>query len=221
MDKLKNLEQLISMMKVGMNDTIICTNYLEDFLKDNHYDKSFLEQDEFEWKLKPESLKLVNFWKRIIVKTMFSNIEGVLFAMKRLILEDIEGKHGFTITSDVLEEFHTKSKLSINDIIKLQEYKLVGPDEINLEEIPVFIPILENIRFTLSKYALVRTNNHKTNFDCKGWDCFKISVEIRNRITHPKDSEDLNISNKEFKVIQDAQAWFWEILKELQKNEIN
>lgn len=68
---------------------------------------------------------------------------------------------------------------------------------------------------TLSTYRLLARVIRKDHpefipdFDGEGWERVKAAVEVRNRITHPKSVEDLNVSLED---IQNASgAFFWTV----------
>ena len=60
-----------------------------------------------------------------------------------------------------------------------------------------------------------------TNLKEDDWEKFRLSIEIRNRITHPKHSSDLLISEDEIETVMQAHDWFFKVFNDLQKNEIN
>lgn len=43
------------------------------------------------------------------------------------------------------------------------------------------------------------------------WDHFGKSIEIRNRITHPKSSNDFRISDEDLQNIREVSSWFWDV----------
>ena len=77
---------------------------------------------------------------------------------------------------------------------------------------PKFIPIDRNLRFAISMYVRGRGGNSTLELGDGGWEAFKQSIQIRNRITHPKGSEELEISNAELKAVRTAFVWFTETL---------
>ncbi len=208
MDTIKNLEQLSLMLKGSYQDIKSCEKDLQELENQNHQVE---EKD---------SLK--NFRKRNYVRTVFAYIDGVLFAMKRIILEDISFKTNIvkeTNSGFVIEE--NESKLTPEDIIYLQEYKLEGPNVDNLKEVSMTKSFKANIKFTFRSYEKTRIENYETNFGCKEWKNFQDCIEIRNRITHPKKSQDLEITDAEFNNVKNSYEWFYKILSDLQKQEYN
>lgn len=205
MDEMEKLDQLIDMLGASIYDVSSCEEDLKYLDEDSlvrypDYNKTDLSS---EGKKMLDSIKLdyLNFRRRNYVKTVFSSIEGILFAMKRILLNHSEN-------------------LSDEEIIKLQEYKLVGPTESKLKKEMHFLRANENVKFVIRTYEKVKTNGMVTNFKCKDWEEFVKSISIRNRITHPKNSNDLLITENEMKIVMQAHDWFFKVLNELEKNEI-
>jgi hypothetical protein len=57
--------------------------------------------------------------------------------------------------------------LSDEEIIKLQEYKLVGPNENKLKKNIQFLNIDENVKFVIRTYEKIKTNGIVTNLNSK------------------------------------------------------
>ncbi len=205
MNQIENIDQLLEMVGSSIDDVSSCEediaklddcfslsypDYLRPDITAN--DKKMLEEIK-------EGIRA--FRKRTYIKTAFSYIEGILFAMKRILLEHSD-------------------KLTPKETIKLQEYKIVGPNAENLHEEPIFVRFEDNIKFTFKKYGELRANNYQINFNYKEWEIFIECIKIRNRITHPKHSNDLNVNDDEFNKCRDSYNWFFHILNDLQTHEI-
>ena len=48
-----------------------------------------------------------------------------------------------------------------------------------------------------------------------GWDSFQRAIEMRNRITHPRTPEDLNLSKEDFNHIELGATWFSDNIENL------
>ncbi|PJB00506.1 MAG: hypothetical protein CO128_00465 [Ignavibacteriales bacterium CG_4_9_14_3_um_filter_30_11] len=206
MNEIEKLDQLIDMLGASISDVESCKEDIkhldEDFLQRYpDYSNPNLSSD---WKKMLDNIKsdYLYFRRRNYVKTVFSSIEGILFAMKRILL----------IHSD---------KLSDEEIINLQEYKLVGPPEHKLKKKIHFLKTDENVKFVIRTYEKAKTTGFTTNLKEDDWEKFRLSIEIRNRITHPKHSSDLLISEDEIETVMQAHDWFFKVFNDLQKNEIN
>ena len=204
MEPIDNIQQILDMVGGSISDVSSCDEDFENIEADfiRRYPDYIKPDISEEYKTMLENIKqdFILFRKRTYVKTVFQYIEGILFAMKRIILEHIDD-------------------LKDKDIIRLQEYKLVGPSIDKLKEEPVWLSLEENLRFTFNKYGKVRAKDYQTKLDCTEWDVFKECIKIRNRITHPKLSSDMIISDKEVSEIRASHDWFFKILNELQAHE--
>lgn len=76
------------------------------------------------------------------------------------------------------------------------------------------LPFLNLLRYTLNLYCkLIDLNN--IFFSSHGWEAFRLSVEIRNRITHPSIQKDIDISDKEIITINLGRDWWNKVLGEI------
>lgn len=204
MNEREKLGQLIDMLGASISDVESCREDLK------HLEDDFLRR--YPDYANPELSSLIKgdldiikseylyFRRRNYVKTVFSSIEGILFSMKRILLS------------------HYK-ELSDEEIIKLQEYKLVGANENKLKKELFLLRMKDNVKFVIRTYEKVKTNGFVTNLKAGDWKKFILSIKIRNRITHPKHSSDLLISEDELKIVQEAYDWFFNVLNELKKQE--
>ena len=205
MTSIENINQILEMVGGSISDIDTCKQDLEklddyfslcypDYLNPNNTDqtKKYLEE------IKEE---IRYFRKRTYVRTAFSYFEGILFAMKQILLDHSD-------------------KLKPNDIIRIQEFKMTGPNADNLEKAPIFVQIKDNMKFTFKKYGELKANNYQIDFECEEWETFKECVRIRNRITHPKHSNDLKVTDEELIKVELSYKWFYQNVNELQRHEI-
>jgi hypothetical protein len=205
MDVIDNIQQILDMVGGSISDVSSCDedfeNIDDDFVRRYpNYTKPGISE---EYKTMLENIKkdFILFRKRTYVKTVFQYVEGILFAMKRIILEHIDD-------------------LKDSEIIRLQEFKMVGLSIDKLKEEPVWLSLEENIKFTFNRYGKVRAQNYQTRFDCAEWDIFKECIKIRNRITHPKHSSEMIITDEDVIKVKASYDWFFKILNELQQHEV-
>ena len=77
-----------------------------------------------------------------------------------------------------------------------------------------FPPFKNHLRFTLQitgKYFYRKPG--EVDYGGIGWQSFQIAHEIRNRITHPKNPDELLISDEELTNVKEAERWFEEALQ--------
>jgi hypothetical protein len=150
------------------------------------------------------SLSRINdsqFTRRIYIRSVFALIEGNIFQMKRVII-DAYDKGKIKLTS--AEEAIVKEETC--DLSK-------GKPRVQTK----FLPILENVRFTIPCFARAFGGNYEPEYSNQGWQYFQKAIKICNRITHPKEKKELIISDDEITCIEKARDWFNNTIEEMLK----
>lgn len=98
-------------------------------------------------------------------------------------------------------------KFTPGDISMLEEqtYDVDGKGKVRKRKI--FLKTANNLRFAFNVSAKL-TLDFNLDASGKGWESYKKAVKIRNRITHPKNISDLNISKEEMSTVREAFMWF-------------
>lgn len=73
-----------------------------------------------------------------------------------------------------------------------------------------FIPVKNNIRFTFDVFARAHSVTESPDYQGSGWQAFQRALQVRNRITHPKVTADLAVSDDEIRATDEAWSWFLE-----------
>jgi hypothetical protein len=131
--------------------------------------------------------------RRLYIRTAISIIEGMLSYMKA----SINASRKFDHTPLTAEE----SKI-LNE-----HYKFIDKNG-KIKQRYFRLSFLDNVIFTLELFAY--SNYVFTKIDTKdhGWSSLKNLVAIRNRITHPKESRDLLISDNDIINAKGGYNWF-------------
>ena len=74
-----------------------------------------------------------------------------------------------------------------------------------------------NIKFAFRTYAQAHLAKYKVKDDGSGWDAFKKTIKIRDRLMHPKRASDLVVSNDEMSDLLETYIWFENSVKEVQQ----
>lgn len=122
------------------------------------------------------------FYARQLIRAIFALIEGVTFSIKVNAAElCIQNKRDI---SDAERFFATDT-----------DYVLT--DKGQVIERPAHIRLSDNIcfAFALQEKALDLSDHFDTS--AEWWSCFKSSVKVRDRLTHPKFPEDIDVSSQE------------------------
>jgi hypothetical protein len=72
------------------------------------------------------------------------------------------------------------------------------------------IPLKTNIKFAFRAYARAHLVDYKLNVGDNRWNDFKNSLAVRDRLTHPKEVRNLEVSDEELKSLKSAFDWFSE-----------
>lgn len=135
------------------------------------------------------------FWRRMYVRSFFAHVEGVAYRLKQQALSASD-KFGIV-------------KLSTEEISIINEESYEFADNARIKRRSIFYPIDITIRFAFD--AVLKVHGKKLNLNLGNdnrWNCFKESIKLRNRITHPKNSKDLIISDVELNNLLQAVDWF-------------
>lgn len=122
------------------------------------------------------------FQARQLVRAVFAYIEGVTFSMKTSAAWKCM-QDGVEITP---QERYIAAEV---------EYRINDKGEV--VERPAQVTLTRNIRFT---FALTeKAHKIPAQFDpsIEWWSCLKEAIKVRNRLTHPRMPEDLDISPEE------------------------
>jgi hypothetical protein len=168
-------------------------------------DKEFLRLfDIFVQELTVFNKQIKNFgdqtWRRAYTRSLFSMIETLIYRLKEDIYNLLESEG-----SDISSEIEGKLK---GQIIKRNKQ-----GQIKIRR--CYQSLLNSIEYAYSHYAYMHYIDYKIDKNSPGWQWFLKSLKIRNRITHPKETADLEINNDELIIIQSAGKWFLETLNDL------
>ena len=138
--------------------------------------------------------------RRIVIRTIFSLIEGICYRLK------------------VSALYHAKV---IGVKLKKQEIAMINEESYYLASNGVakvrnaYLKTTDNFRFAFKIFARVFGSDFELDVKGDKWEEFKKAVKIRNRITHPKNPSDMVISKEDFYKIERAHDWFVASLRKL------
>ena len=69
-------------------------------------------------------------------------------------------------------------------------------------------PFLSSLRFAFKMLVSVRGLAFKPDYSSSGWQAMQDAVRVRNRLTHPKDTTDMTVSDAEMQKVDAAELWF-------------
>lgn len=139
--------------------------------------------------------KHTGIWDRLYTKTVFSMVEGVSYRARQYIISAVDA--GLYCLDTPSFKIISESTYKLDSCGKIKE-----KDE-NL----VFLP---GFKFTFKSFGKILGMEKFVGqaFSDSGFHNFKKSVEIRNRLTHPKRCQEMMVSGPEIKLVESAEKWF-------------
>ena len=132
------------------------------------------------------------FWRRNLIKTIFVWIEGLAFGMKRM--AEKRNEH--------FEIGFSDAELAM---LRGESYFLDDKGEAKTDK-KKFPPFLSNLKFAFKAYA--RAHGFPPHIlDDGKVDQLRVLERIRNRLTHPKSSADLTVTEDEIKLAEKVVQW--------------
>jgi hypothetical protein len=141
------------------------------------------------------------FWRRMLVRSVFALIEGTVYRMKQL---------AFEVSLD------ERVPLSRAEIALLVEegYDLNDKGEPIVKS--NHLNITKGIRFAFKASARAYGISYALKVDDSGWDSFKKALKVRDRLMHPKSTSDVNVVDDDVLCLERAVSWFAESVNEIQ-----
>jgi hypothetical protein len=164
----------------------LATRKFSKFVKALTTDTKFFRQN--------ASYPLNDTMRRAYVRSVFSMIDGVISTIKKELLLE------YDIGND--ETLSTRELHILESRIRVQgKYGSVT-------ERPFYAPLAEDVKVTFRFFAYFSLVEHYLDEESRGWKRFIKAIAIRNRITHPKTANALEISDEDLAIVDSARAWF-------------
>lgn len=160
-----------------------------------------------------EALKVndTQFGRRNYIRAVFAMIEAYTYVMKQDSLRVYKLLSDFRrlkkATGSTEETSYTE--LSLGDYTVLQEKNFYLTDKGRVGEAKAKLSLLPNVLYSFRVFAETHQIDFKLDISGNGWDSLRKAVQIRNRITHPKETADLTITDEEAEFVIIAWAWFF------------
>ena len=75
--------------------------------------------------------------------------------------------------------------------------------------------VVANLRFTVEIFTRLLGGEPTFDADTEGWRTFRRAVKIRNRVTHPKSVENLELTDADIKCLIAAAHWYEDYIRRL------
>jgi hypothetical protein len=128
--------------------------------------------------------------RRDYVRTVFAAIEGWILEYRQRVQEDVGIIRNLSSAEEAV----------------FAEKTFTLTEEGKLREQTRFFPVTSVFRFA-TRLVEQAWGEPIVDFSSKGWQQFIAATAIRNRVTHPKCTNDLSISTDEIAIVQAAYEW--------------
>lgn len=140
----------------------------------------------------------IQFSRRMVIRNFFASVEGTVYAFKQLYLR---------IAHVNQIDLSTAETAMLNDEL----YRV--DDRGNTKTKTATIRTADNVLFMLRMLSRSTGSEEiKIDFSGAGWQAFQRSIKVRNRITHPRNSGEMELSGPEIDDLVEAGNWFREIV---------
>lgn len=140
-----------------------------------------------------KSKKLSQTKRRSFIRALVSLIEFDTYNRKQRALQ---------LHSSNIVHFNIAEMILLNEI---------QPEVDNKGEIKVkqkFIRLIDNYKFAIKLFCKASQISFVLPTNSPGWVAFKDTIEMRNRISHPKNENDIIITDHNFRTVLSAYEWF-------------
>ena len=139
------------------------------------------------------------FAHRSLVRAHFALIEGLSFQLRQV-----------TLASLIDTDFLTSAEIAL---LREERYSIDSSGNPKTQE--VFNSFLPSLLFSIRCYLKNHGASYQVNTTCDGWLSMQKAVKIRNRVTHPKNVESLELSDQDLKNFRDAAIWWKNTMLEM------
>jgi hypothetical protein len=137
---------------------------------------------------------------------MFAEIEAWMHLFRRLSLDPIGGAE---IALDESEKA----------LLKEEDYEIGEKGEVRVR--PYFGKFLPTFRFIVAMFIKVNGLQTVIDYSTGGWDALQKSIKIRNRLTHPREPIELEVTNDEVELITTAYNFQRGVFNKLLEDDID
>lgn len=133
--------------------------------------------------------------RRDLIRTAFAALEGFVWIYR----------------THITAVAQTSNSLSPEEQFIFSEVSYTVSENGRIVKHSRFISLASMIRLT-SRLAEKISPGLEIRFESAGWDQFRLAIEVRNRITHPKSKQDLYIEDRDISVCLTAFFWLLELV---------
>ena len=139
------------------------------------------------------------FARRTFVRAVFALVEGNMNLMASVCLQSAD---------------RGEVQMSVNEREVLSQERNVQRKSMGTT-IPKFKPAKDRLGPLMNIFARLYGRTYALNKSNAGWRSFATSVELRNRITHPRNASAFKVNDAELRTLEHAKAWFADSMEDL------
>jgi len=131
---------------------------------------------------------------RMLIRSIFASIEGIVYGMKQL----------------ALAAFRPDGPLTFDELIICKGISLRLKNNGDVDRSAMRLEFGPNLKFSFMVLAKAFHQKFELDTDktCLGWNRLVESVKVRNRLAHPKRPSDLELTDEEIGHAIEAYQWF-------------
>jgi hypothetical protein len=138
--------------------------------------------------------------RRAFVKNYYSFLEGLLHFLRTEVIRRVAIEPGRLTEAEIA-------------VLKEETYEVTGSGKIQTRE--KFLSFEHAFRLSFRFYFSSVIDQVKIDYGGKGWPALLQGLQIRNRITHPKATAQMEISDEELAIVREAKGWADATIKSL------
>ena len=104
-------------------------------------------------------------------------------------------------------------RFEASELMLLREIQPELDDTGKVKERQKYLRLIDNYRFAIRMFCKATGIEFQLPTNDAGWTAFKDTVTVRNRITHPKRMDEVNVSDKQLQTVISAYKWFMDNYK--------
>jgi hypothetical protein len=147
------------------------------------------------WRSDPSS----QFYARTFIRTFTASVEGMSFMFRRMALQCSQIFGVSLSPGEIALLREERYRLDKSGTIQTSEESMTGISRV--------------MRFSFATLAKALLSDFELAVDHDGFRAFQAVVEIRNRLTHPKRAEEMEIRPEDRLLLQAAAKWYGGELK--------
>lgn len=192
---IEELKERLQVFKINIPNDEIVNNFVavEEALKAEVTDllKSIAVEDPA-GVFQVQSDQVSRIKARMLIRSMFATIEGIVYGMKQL----------------ALAAFRPDGPLTLDELLICKEISFRLNKNGEVDGSSMRLKFEPNLKFSFMVLAKAFHQKFELDTNCLGWNRLVESVKVRNRLAHPKRPSDLELTDDEIGHAIEAYQWF-------------